>query len=157
MPRTRGVPYIVWILAIIIIIIIGVYSIHFGLNQLKSERIETVKTDLLIIQSKIKLIYDDYQVDKKPEILKGIKMQENVEDELVKEVLEKNLVDENEENYEWFYILNSDIINEIEISNLVEDNDYIIVNYVSKEIVLQKPYIDENGKEYYRLTQIKEL
>lgn len=157
MPRTRGVPYIVWILAIVITIIIGVYSIHYVLIKMKSEEVETLKTNLLLIQSKVKLIYDDYQMDKKDENLKGIKMQSNTENELVKEVLEKKLIDENEENYEWFYILNKDMMDELGIKEFVKEDNYIIVNYVSKEVVLEKPYIDENGKEYYRLTQLKEI
>lgn len=39
---------------------------------------------------------------------------------------------------------------------IVKDNEYILVNYESEEIVLSRPYIYKKH-EYYKLSDIKQI
>ena len=77
------------------------------------------------------------------------------EDSVINTILEKGIISQDE--CDKYYVLDEMILNENGLGDaIVKDNEYILVNYESEEIVLSRPYIYKKH-EYYKLSDIKQI
>ncbi len=146
------------VLAIIIAIIIALICIAavFINNEYKQKEFENIRTDMLTVQGKVELLAENSAAKKDVTLKKGLKVSENEEDEKIKMLLEKGIISK-EENYDNYYILNRDILNEIGLESIkIEEGNYIVVNYTTHEVIYtQGIQIDNN--EYFKLSEINKI
>ena len=141
-----------------ILIIVGVAIIYFFVrNLVKDENVKTVDNIMVSIQIKVKNLGDKYIAKgKDATILVGSKVQEHLEDAKIKNLLDREVIKQDEENFDLYYYLTK-----AEVAGLIgEDNakisndEYMVVNYTTNEVIYTAGYVID-GKFYYKLSDIQ--
>lgn len=109
---------------------------------------------MLLVQGKIKVIEQENEMNKEENPLKGLKVSENLEDENVKSLIENKVINIEDENFDKYYIINSETLNELKLQDNLK-GEYYIVNYKTYEIIYSKGIEIEN-EMHYSLTEILE-
>lgn len=150
MRSEKGLTFISTIVLVIIIAIAVFAMIYLAKIGVKKEITENVKTDMLLVQAKVKKISGDYLLEKKEEILVGTKLEELKEDENIKEFLNKGLF-ELDEKGKKYYVLNQQNLNDLSLENVVLEQDaYYIVEYTTSDVYYTKGYMDEKEQMHYK-------
>ena len=136
----------------IIIIIIATFALIYVKELFIEKENDDIKTNMLIIQAKIKLLKGEADVNQNEDGYVGIKVSDSDNQE-IKELIQNLNISENE--FESYYILYKEDFEKMGISEEVkniEDNDYII-NYNDTEVIYTKG-ITIDGVLYYKLSDI---
>lgn len=142
------------LVAIIVLVVFGV--IYYVRLQTTKEELENIKTDLLLVQAKVKKISSDYILEKSDDVLVGTKISEIQEETVIKEFLENNLINI-EEKEKKYYALNQQNLEELGLTQVkLEENAYYIVEYTEGEVYYTKGY-ELKGSNYYDINNIEEL
>ena len=129
--KEEGLTYIAMIFIIIFIALIVFGAIYFVRMQISKEALETLKTNLLLIQGKT--------------------------DEVIKAFLEKQIIDSESKDSD-FYVLTQQDLRDLELENIKEESGmYYIVDYKNNDIITTKGYTAIDGQTYYKLTDIEKL
>ena len=124
MKRENGMAHITLVIWIIVIIIIGYLGINFILKETGKGKVENLKTDMLLVQAKIKVIEQENEMNKEENPLKGLKVSENLEDENVKSLIENKVINIEDENFDKYYIINSETLNELKLQDNLKGEYY---------------------------------
>ena len=153
----KGLTYIAMIFIIVLIAIIVFGVIYFARIELSKESLETLKTDMLLIQGKTELVSQHVDMKEKDAELIGTKLGDMGEDEIIKSFLEKNIIDANSKDSD-FYVLKEQDIRNLELENVkIEERVYYIVDYKNNDIIITNGYEAPDGKLYYKLSDIENL
>ncbi len=109
---------------------------------------------MLLVQGKIKVIGQENEMNKEQNSLKGLKVSENLEDEKIKRLIENKVINTEEENFDKYYIINSQTLNELNLQDNLK-GEYYIINYKTYEIIYSKG-IEIEDQMHYKLTEILE-
>ena len=157
MKKQNAMSLIGVIIAIIFIIMIICGAIYFTMEQFEKSRIENVKTNMLLVQGKIKVLQESSVAKKDESILKGKKVADNAENEKVKEMLEKGVISTQDESYDKYYIVDQDTLTQMQIEGIVfGEGNFYIVNYATNEILWTQG-ITIDGVTYYKLSDLEKL
>ena len=149
MKSENGLSFLGTIILVVIIAVITFGVVYFGRIQADKEKAEDIKTNMLLVQAKVKKISGDYTLEEKDEILVGTKLSDMEEEQPIKEFLEKELFKQDEKNKKY-YVLNQQNLNDLGLDKVIlEENAYYIVEYTSSEVYYTKGYLDENGNLHY--------
>ena len=132
MKKENGLTHMTTIFLVIIILVLILVAVRFVELQYKNEESETIKTNMLAIQGKAKIIAEEEKALKKE--LAGIKISDKKEEENIKKLLEQQniTIDENSK----YYVLDKENLKEIGLGNIeLESDQYYIVNYDNLEIL----------------------
>lgn len=155
--KEEGLTYIAMIFIIIFIALIVFGAIYFVRMQISKEALETLKTNLLLIQGKTELVSQHVDMKEKDAKLTGTKLTDMKEDEVIKAFLEKQIIDSESKDSD-FYVLTQQDLKDLELENIkVEDGMYYIVDYKNNNIITTKGYTAIDGQIYYKLTDIEKL
>ena len=153
MKSENGLSFIGTIILVIIIAVITFGVVYFVRIQADKEKAEDIKTNMLLVQAKVKKISGDYTLEEKDEILVGTKLSDMEEEQPIKEFLEKELFKPDEKNKKY-YVLNQQNLNDLGLDKVIlEENAYYIVEYTSSEVYYTKGYLDENGNLHYSVSE----
>ena len=93
---------------------------------------------------------------KKEELLKGRKVEEAIEEEQIKKLLENNIISQEETSFSKYYIFEQSHLDEMGLDNIKLKEGYFIVNYDTYEIIYSNGI--KVGKDtYYKLSELKEI
>ena len=152
MRSENGLSFIGTIILVIIIAVITFGVVYFVRIQADKEQAEDIKTNMLLVQAKVKKLSGDYILEEKEEVLVGTKLSEMQEEQPIKDFLEKELFDIDEKDKKY-YVLNQQNLNDMGLNNVVlEENAYYIVDYTSSEVYYTNGYLDENGNLHYSVS-----
>lgn len=155
--KEDGLTYIAMIFIIVLIALIVFAVIYFARMQISKENLETLKTNLLLIQGKVELVSQHVDMKKKDAKLTGTKLADMKEDEVIKAFLEKQIIDSESKDSD-FYVLKEQDLKDLELSNIqMENGMYYIVDYKTNDIITTKGYTATDGQTYYKLTDIEKL
>lgn len=150
MKSENGLTLISTIMLVIIIAVIVAIAVYITKIEVKKEIVEDVKTDMLLVQAKVKKISGDYILEKKEDVLIGTKLKELKEDDNIKDFLSKNLFDVNEKGKKY-YVLNQQNLNDLGLEKVTLEQDaYYIVEYTTSDVYYTKGYMDENEQMHYK-------
>ena len=147
MKNEKGMSHIMLLLSIIIIIGAAIGGMYFAKKEYEKYKLESLKTNMVTLQAKIKVLADEVSIKKEGVSYIGKALSENLEDEDVKMLIDKNVIvnTENEEdetqeeskaNYEGYYILEAEDISKLGLSSAWASK--VIVNYKTYEIIYAK-------------------
>ena len=153
MKKENGLTHMTTIFLVIIILVLILVAVRFVELQYKNEESETIKTNMLAIQGKAKIIAEEEKALKKE--LAGIKISDKKEEENIKKLLEQQniTIDENSK----YYVLDKENLKEIGLGNIeLESDQYYIVNYDNLEILYTKG-VQIGDNILYKLSDFKKL
>lgn len=152
MKKENGMSYITLIFWIVIIIVIFVMGIKMLLNETENREVENLTTEMLLLQGKIKVISQENEMKKEEHPLIGKKLNENLEDERVKNLIDNKVI--TEEELENYYIIDSQDLKTLNLEDTL-DGEYYIVNYKTYEIIYSKG-MELHDEMHYTLTKLIE-
>lgn len=156
MNNQKGMGHIATTICIVIIIISIIGMICYAKIRYEQNIKQDYETDMLVLQGKVRILSQEATIQKNEEFLKGKKVSDNLEDEEIKELLEKNIITQEEENFEKYYILENSNLEEMGLKGIELLDGKYIVNYATCEIIYTKGVkIGENN--YYKLTELLNL
>lgn len=151
MKSENGLTFFGTVILVVIIALVVFGVVYFTRMQVDKEKAEDIKTNMLLVQAKVKTISGNYILEDDEDILIGTKLSEIKEEQPIKEFLEKELFDPDEKNKKY-YVLNQQNLDELELNKVIlEENSYYIVEYTSSEVYYTKGYLDENGEVHYKV------
>ena len=136
-----------------LIVIIALILVNIFLKNINDIRIrENLITDMLLIQGRIKIISQENKMNEEEHPLVGDKLADNTENNKVKTLIDSGIISTEEEDYENYYIVNVDSMENLNLHKDIEADCYI-VNYVTYEVIFIKG-IEIEGNKIYRLTDL---
>lgn len=136
----------------ILIIIILIFGIKYFKKIMLDKENYDIKTNMLVIQGKIKLLKGEAEVSKNEEVYIGTKIS-SLDNKEIKEFMQNIGIEESK--FDTYYILNKEDFEKMSISGElknIEDNVYI-VNYSDAEVIYIKG-ININDSIKYKLSDI---
>lgn len=157
MKSEKGMTLITTAVLIVVITALVFAVVYYARIAYAKTTLEDLKTNLLLVQAKVKNIAGQYTLEKKDEVLKGTKIAEMKEQESIKQVIEKEKINI-EEKGKKYYVLNQENLAEMDLENIaLEENEYYVVEYTTYEIYTTKGFIYSDGKTYNKITDIEKL
>lgn len=142
------------ILVVILIIVIGIHLvIKFASNGYSKEEMETLKTNMLLIQGKAEIIAQKVEIKEKNAKYIGTQVKEKENEEIIQNLINNNIIDINSKDSN-LYCLNNEDIKEIGLDNIYTDN-YYIVDYKKNDVIYPNGMEKENGDIIYKLSEMK--
>lgn len=154
MRKENGMGHIALIIWILIIILLVAGGIYLGIKLIKDNIIENLTTDMLLVQGKIRVIGEENSMNSEEHELQGKKVADNLEDEIIKSLLEKEVIKQDEEDFDKYYIIDSETLTNLGLESNLKD-EYYIVSYASYEIIYTKG-IQIDKEMHYTLTDLLE-
>jgi len=153
MRKENGMGLVALVLIVVAIIAIVIIAGFVTQEQVVDNSLETIKTDMLLIQGKLKIIEESVKVNSKENTLKGSKLADLKEiDEQAKEILEQNILGEKAEEY---YRLGRAELDEMGLNSIeLKENQYYFVHYTDKEVVTNLDVKDTDGNIYHKLSEL---
>ncbi len=157
MKEENGLTILGTVILIVLITFIVFGVIYFFRIETEKESLENLKTDMLLVEVKVKNIMGEYLMDEKEELLIGTKLSDLKEQEDIKNFLEKKLFDENEKK-KLYYVLNQDDLKILELNQVtLPENSYYIVEYTEGKIYYTAGFTYTDGNTYYEIRDIENL
>lgn len=152
MKKNNGMGIIKLILMVALIVVVVISGAYFVRKKYREVKAETIKTDMLQVQWKLKDYIDKQTVKGEEKKYLGTKISEMQDNELIKDFLTKNII--SEEEYEKYYVLQDENLAEagLEITNY--EGSYFLINYDTYEVIDTKGYNKSDDEVLYKLTDI---
>lgn len=142
------------ILVVILIIVIGIHLvIKFASNGYSKEEMETLKTNMLLIQGKAEIIAQKVEIKEKNAKYVGTQVKEKENEEIIQNLINNNIIDINSKDSN-LYCLNNEDIKELGLDNIYTDS-YYIVDYKKNDVIYPNGIKNENGDIIYKLSEMK--
>ena len=141
--KKKGFLNLKLIVIVLVVIIIGIVAFFYLKNSFKNQSLQTLSTEMLQIQAKIKIINERNKVN-------------NTEEYIGEEATEEEIQKINIENSEKVKILTLDNLKELELTEIQEDKKFI-VNYENEEVYYIDGYEKDDGNIIYSLTDINNI
>ena len=158
MKSEKGMTLVTTAILVVVITALVFAIVYYARMQYAKERLEDIKTDLLLVQAKVKTIQENYTLEKeKEDILKGTKLADMQDDKKIEQFLEQENIDVSEKNKKY-YVLNKEDLEELDLKKVeLDENSYYIVEYTTNEVYYTKGFTYSDGNTYYTLTEIENL
>lgn len=141
-------------LSIVLLIATVIGALYFAKEKYSKYKLETLKTNLVTLQVKVKVLAEEVNIKKEGVSYIGKKLSENLEDEDVKRLIDNKVISEESENYEEYYILDVEDLKKLKFNN--SSINKVVVNYKTYEII----YVDGfkiKDDVYYKLSDFNSL
>lgn len=166
--QENGITIVALGVTIVVMIIIAGISINIGNNVIEKAERESIKTNMLLIQAKTKIIAEEANFVKSPSSeaqneeqqeeskYLGNKLSDIVEDgETLNQNLDKLKLEADE--LDKYYVLEQKDLNDMGLNKIqISNGIYYLVNYDTEEIIYIPGY-KYDGKVYYKLSEISGL
>ena len=142
---------------IFIIILIGITAygvLKYVKKEIETEKFETIKTDMLLIEAKTSIVAQKVKMKEKSAKYIGSKVA-NDENEDIKKLEEHGIIELKKENN--YYILDDNNLDELELSVRNQKQGNYIVEYNSNEIIYTSGIKDKDGNILYKLSDIEKV
>lgn len=155
--REKGVTLVILVVIIIVLLIIAGISLSIGKDTIVKANLESVKTNMLLIQAKAKEHVENanFKIGKITDVatITSIKSQE-----LIGTAIEFPSEITTQGNNEEAYSLSAENMQTMGLTNLQEKaSDYIVIyNVIDVSVdVIYKPGFTYEGNTYYRLSEME--
>lgn len=138
-----------------ILIFIGMKIANKGIDMVSQVDSQDASTSLLLAQAKQKVISEKAIIDNNKDGYVGEKLKDCTIP-AIEEFKTLGVIEENEENYDSYYVWSQQVLDELSVNVKLAENEYYIVNYDTNEVITTKG-IKIGDVIYYKLSDIKEV
>lgn len=138
-----------------ILIFIGMKIANKGIDMVSQVDSQDASTSLLLAQAKQKVISEKAIIDNNKDGYVGEKLKDCTIP-AIEEFKTLGVIEENEENYDSYYVWSQQVLDELSVNVKLAENEYYIVNYDTNEVITTKG-IKIGNVIYYKLSDIKEV
>ena len=151
----KGITLIVLVITLVIIAILTTVVVETSYNLIRGAKLQTLNTNMLLIQAKEKVIAEKHFFDENNELV-GTKISDMTENEKIENLVKKEIIqDVNDDGY---YVWNQNDLDSLGLNAIkLENGIFFIVNYNSDEVIYSDGFVYTDGKTYYELKKMLEL
>lgn len=153
--KNKGITLTSLIITIVVLIILAGITITIGKNIIEKANLESLKTNMLLIQAEVKASLEEYIFTKDEATLIGTK----IEDKDTKIIQKLNKAGIN--NIENWYYLDDTNFKEMNLSDVKPNKgEYFLIKYDKESLeveVLHTTGYTKNGQTKYTLTDLKNV
>ena len=154
MKKENAMSHKTFVICIAVIIIATAIMMNILLNETKNMTLENLITDMLLVQGKIKVIDQQNIINEEQNPLLGKKVSENLEDEIIKNLINNGVLNQESENFDKYYIITQEDLSQMKLENKLNGDCYV-VNYANYEIIYPEG-IKIDNEMHYTLTELLE-
>lgn len=147
----RGITIISLIITIIILLILASVTVYMGDNVIKQAKLQTINTNMMLIQVKIKTIAEQAKFNKDTSNYKGTVISNVSNNKKIEELINNGIV----EDANKYYLLSKDDLDSMGLEKIDIEDGYM-VNYDTEEVIYVKGF-ENDGITYYKLSDMKGL
>lgn len=147
----KGITIVSLIITIIILLIISGVTVYVGTSVIKQATLQTVNTNMMLIQAKTKTIAEQAKFNNNKDNYKGTILSEVSGNKKIDEMINVGIIDDTSK----FYLLSKDDLVSMGLEK-IEIEDGYIVNYETEEVIYVKGY-ENDGITYHKLTDMKNV
>lgn len=156
MKQVKGKSSIKLIVAIIVIAVVVGFGAKYTIDFIHKEKVKNLQADLLLVKAKIEICKGNHDMNKDENPLQGVQLTQLPESIDIKDFLDKRVI--SEEEYEKYYLLDSEALEKIDLKELVNKYPgYFIVDYDNYEVIYSEGYENENRLWCYKVSDINKL
>ncbi len=153
MKNEKGMGLIQMIIFVVLIVLIVAMLVYFIRMQYNRAQIETIKTDMLQVQWKLKDYVDTQTVNGEDIKYLGTKLSESIQDPVLADLISSNVIPENE--YEKYYVLKDSDLSAAGLGITNYEESYFLINYETYEIIVSKGCKFADDDVLYKLSDIQ--
>lgn len=147
----KGITIVSLIITIIILLIIGGVTVYIGTSVIKQATLQTVNTNMMLIQAKTKTIAEQAKFNGNQDNYKGTVLSEVSGNKKIDKLLQTGIIEDTSK----YYLLSKDDLVSMGLEK-IEIEDGYIVNYETEEVIYVKGYENE-GVTYHKLNDMKNV
>lgn len=151
MKQEQGITLITLVVTVLVMAILATVTIEYGGPIIKRADLQTINTNMLMIQAKAKAIGENARFNNDESKYIGAKIQDIAENEMIKNLIDKGVINTTEN---W-RLLQQAQLDSMGLGKLNQERGYI-VNYDTNEVVYVKGF-EHEGVTYYKLSEMKTL
>ena len=147
--NSKGITIVALTITIIVLLIIASVTVYVGNDVIKQAQLQTINTNMMLIQVKVKTIAEQANFNKDTSGYKGTKINAST----IQKIIDAGAI--KSEEVDKFYLLSKSDLKEMGLEKINIENGYL-VNYETEEVIYVKGFSNE-GKTYYKLSDMKQL
>lgn len=147
----KGITIVSLVITIILLLIIGGITVTIGTSVIKQANLQTVNTNMMLIQAKTKTIAEQAKFNNNQDNYKGTVLSEVSGNKKIDKLLEAGIIEDTSK----YYLLSKEDLVSMGLEK-IEIEDGYIVNYETEEIIYVKGY-ENGGETYYKLDDMKNV
>lgn len=152
MKNNKGITMISLVIMVLLMILLASITAYEANGLISISRVQSVTTDLLLIQAKVRIINEKevFEKDEEKSWILGDKLSEHTD--ILSVLKEKNIIssDETVDNY---YVLSQQNLNDMGLESLNYADGYV-VNYETEDVIYVKGVKNNEGKYLYKLSEM---
>ena len=142
------------IILVILIIVAVIYGVGRVLNrEYNNEEYKTVKTNLLLIQGKTKVISEQVAIEEEGVTYIGTEIKEKQNDAKIQNLVNNNIINIESEN-NIYYCIDNNNLEELGLGD-IQVEDYFIVDYKQNDVIFVNGIEDKEGNLVYKLSDME--
>ena len=154
MKNNKGITMISLVIVVILMILLASITAYEANGLVSIARVQSVTTDLLLIQAKVRIINEkvvfEKDEDEKKLLYAGNKLSNEID---VLNSLRSKGVIESDESAEKYYVLSQLDLNSMGLDTLNSEDGYV-VNYETEDVIYVKGVKNTEGKYVYKLSEM---
>lgn len=147
----KGITIVSLVITIIILLIIGGTTVYIGTSVIKQANLQTVNTNMMLIQAKTKTIAEQAKFNNNKDNYKGTVLSDVSGNKKIDKLLETGIIEDTSK----YYLLSQDDLVSMGLEKIDIEDGYI-VNYETEEVIYVKGYENE-GVTYHKLNDMKNV
>lgn len=154
----RGITIVALIITIVLIGMIVAVAVTQGTDIIKKADLQTLNTNMLLVQAKEKVISEKNSFDEQNNPFKGKKLSEISGSTAIDELKSQGIIQESDENYQFYYAWNQATLDELGLDSIeLKSGTFFIVNYKTEDVIYSAGYKHTDKNTYYKLSDLINL
>lgn len=145
--NTNGITIVSLVITVIVLIILSSVTLYTGNNIVKKAKLQTINTNMMLIQAKTKTIEEQAKFNKNTSNYKGTVVSNISANEKIDKLITNGII----EDVTKYYLLTKSDLESMGLGKIEIDDGYI-VNYETEEVIYVKGF-EQNGQTYYKLSR----
>lgn len=147
----KGITIVSLIITIILLLIISGITVYIGTGVIKQATLQTVNTNMMLIQAKTKTIAEQAKFNNNQDNYKGTVLSDVSGNKKIDKLIETGIIEDKSKHY----LLSKDDLVSMGLEKIDIEDGYI-VNYETEEVIYVKGYENE-GVTYHKLNDMKNV
>lgn len=148
--------YVKTFFIILLICVVAIGVVYYLKQGYDGEQLETIKTNMLLIEAKTKIVAEKVKIKEKDAKYIGTKIEKDTEDAEIRYLQEQGIIDLNAKDVKY-YSINQTNLEELGLSNITLEEGFYLVEYSSNEIIYSKGIENVEGTKLYKLSEIQKI
>ena len=145
----KGITLVTLVITMIVLVILASVTIYTGSNIIKQAQLQTINTNIMLIQAKVKTISEQAKFNKNTSGYQGYVVTDVTGNEKIQKLVSDGVIDDASK----YYVLWQEHLNDMGLEKVDVEDGYV-VNYDTEVVIYVKGF-EYDVTTYYKSTDLK--